>query len=189
MVKEPRPGRVKTRLGREIGMTAAAWWFRHQTHRLLRRLQDPRWELILSVAPDHEGLKSRVWPANWPRIPQGSGDLGKRMQRVFDSLPPGPICIIGADIPDISRHHVWKAFASLGPHEATFGPAPDGGYWLIGLKRSRPNPKGLFEQVRWSTPHALQDTLISLLDFRVARVDMLRDIDRANDLKEMGSAP
>ena len=186
MVKEPRPGRVKTRLGREIGMTAAAWWFRHQTHRLLRRLQDPRWELILSVAPDHEGLKSRVWPANWPRIPQGSGDLGKRMQRVFDSLPPGPVCIIGADIPDISRHHVWKAFASLGPHEATFGPAPDGGYWLMGLKRSRPSPTGLFEQVRWSTPHALQDTLISLLDFRVARVDMLRDIDRANDLEEVG---
>ena len=67
MIKEPRPGRVKTRLGREIGMTAAAWWFRHQTRRLLRRLQDPRWELILSVAPDREALQSRVWPAHLPR--------------------------------------------------------------------------------------------------------------------------
>ncbi|MDO7735951.1 MAG: DUF2064 domain-containing protein, partial [Planktomarina temperata] len=113
MVKEPRPGRVKTRLGRDIGMTAAAWWFRHQTRRLLRRLQDPRWELILSVAPDHEGLQSRIWPAHLPRIPQGSGDLGQRMKQVFDSLPPGPVCIIGADIPEISRRHIWKAFASL----------------------------------------------------------------------------
>ena len=53
MVKEPRPGRVKTRLGRDIGMTAAAWWFRHQTHKILRQLQDPRWELILAVSPDY----------------------------------------------------------------------------------------------------------------------------------------
>jgi glycosyltransferase A (GT-A) superfamily protein (DUF2064 family) len=52
----------------------------------------------------------------------------------------------------------------------------------MGLKRSRPSPTGLFEQVRWSTPHALQDTLISLAGFTVARVDMLRDIDRASDL-------
>ena len=52
MVKEPRAGRVKTRLGRDIGMTGAAWWFRHQVSRLLREVQDPRWELILSVAPD-----------------------------------------------------------------------------------------------------------------------------------------
>ena len=189
MVKEPRPGRVKTRLGRDIGMTAAAWWFRHQTRRLLRRLQDPRWELILSVAPDHEGLQSRVWPAHLPRIAQGSGDLGARMKQVFDSLPPGPVCIIGADIPEISRRHIWKAFASLGPHEAVFGPAPDGGYWLIGLKRSRPSPKGMFDKVRGSTPHALQDSQASLSDLRVAHVDMLRDIDSANDLKSLSAAP
>lgn len=189
MIKEPRPGRVKTRLGREIGMTAAAWWFRHQTRRLLRRLQDPRWELILSVAPDREALQSRVWPAHLPRIPQGSGDLGQRMKQVFDSLPPGPVCIIGADIPEISRQHIWRAFASLGPHEATFGPAPDGGYWLIGLKRCRSTPTGLFDRVRWSTTHALQDTLVSLSDLRVAHVDMLRDIDDASDLKNAGLEP
>jgi uncharacterized protein len=108
---------------------------------------------------------------------------------VFDSLPPGPVCIIGADIPEISRRHIWRAFASLGPHEAVFGPAPDGGYWLIGLKRSRPSPKGMFDKVRWSTPHALQDSLTSLSDLRVAHVDMLRDIDSANDLKSLSAAP
>jgi glycosyltransferase A (GT-A) superfamily protein (DUF2064 family) len=52
MVKEPVPGRVKTRLGRGIGMVPAAWWFRHQTARLIRRLEDPRWELVLAVTPD-----------------------------------------------------------------------------------------------------------------------------------------
>ena len=50
MVKEPRPGRVKTRLGRDIGMVGAAWWFRHQTRSLIRRLRDPRWQIVLAVA-------------------------------------------------------------------------------------------------------------------------------------------
>ena len=83
MVREPRPGRVKTRLGREIGMTAAAWWYRHQTRRLLSRLRDPRWTLLLAVSPDAQGLASRVWPLDLPRLPQGRGDLGQRMARVL----------------------------------------------------------------------------------------------------------
>jgi glycosyltransferase A (GT-A) superfamily protein (DUF2064 family) len=60
MVKAPRPGRVKTRLGRGIGMGAAAWWYRHQTRTLIRRLRDPRWQIVLAVSPDREGLASRV---------------------------------------------------------------------------------------------------------------------------------
>ncbi|MFT7190324.1 MAG: glycosyltransferase A (GT-A) superfamily protein (DUF2064 family), partial [Dinoroseobacter sp.] len=83
MVKEPRPGRVKTRLGRQIGLTASAWWFRHQTSALLRRLRDPRWQIVLAVAPDIEGLTSRIWPADLARIAQGKGDLGDRMGRIF----------------------------------------------------------------------------------------------------------
>mgnify|MGYP000911862044 CR=1 FL=1 len=47
MVKEPHPGRVKTRLGRDIGLTASAWWFRHQVAGLLRRIEDPRGDLSL----------------------------------------------------------------------------------------------------------------------------------------------
>ena len=50
MVKAPVAGRVKTRLGRDIGMTNAAGWYRHQTAGLLRRLRDPRWRIVLAVA-------------------------------------------------------------------------------------------------------------------------------------------
>tara|TARA_B110000114_G_scaffold85011_1_gene89865 strand:- start:131 stop:679 length:549 start_codon:yes stop_codon:yes gene_type:complete len=182
MVKEPRPGRVKTRLGRSIGMTTAAWWFRHQTRRILRRLQDPRWELILSVSPDHEGMQSRVWPHRLARIPQGQGDLGARMKTLFDSLPPGPACIIGADIPGVTSREIWQAFRSLGSCDATFGPAPDGGYWLIGLKRNNPTPARLFSEVRWSTATALQDTIDNIPGLRIGRVATLNDLDNANDL-------
>ncbi|MBA85992.1 MAG: hypothetical protein CML60_02570 [Rhodobacteraceae bacterium] len=181
MVKEPRAGRVKTRLGREIGMPAAAWWFRHQVARLLRRIEDPRWRVILAVAPDR-AVSSRAWPVHVRRVPQGQGNLGDRMARQMRNMPPGPVCVIGADIPDVARPHIARAFAALGAHDTVFGPAPDGGYWLVGMKRSRALPAALFRGVRWSTHHALADSIASVSGHRVSLVDMLRDVDTAADL-------
>lgn len=180
MVKEPRPGRVKTRLGREIGMIDAAWWFRRQTRVLIRRLHDPRWDLVLAVAPDAEGLTSRVWPPGLPRVPQGGGDLGHRMGRVLRSLPPGPVLICGADIPGMDRPAIAAGFAALGRAPAVLGPAPDGGYWCVGLRRTAAVPARLFANVRWSTPHALADTARALPG--AARIRPLRDVDIAADL-------
>ena len=182
MLKEPRPGRVKTRLARDIGPVAAAWWFRHQTAELLRRLDDPRWRLVLAVAPDRAGLSARIWPAHLPRIAQGPGDLGQRMARLMRGLPPGPVCIIGGDVPGIGASHIGRAFAALGRHDAAFGPAHDGGFWLVGLKRVAAPPATLFNAVRWSSQHALADSMASLPGLRIALVDRLRDVDTVADL-------
>lgn len=185
MVKEPHPGRVKTRLGRDFGMTRAAWWFRHQTRSLIRRLKDPRWTLTLAVAPDVEGMQSRVWGPKVSRIPQGTGNLGDRMARVFQSMPTGPVCIIGADIPGVTPRLINDAFSALGSHDAVFGPAPDGGFWLVGMKRVGAIPNQLFQNVRWSTDHALADTIATLPGKRVAQISMLRDVDTVADLDQV----
>lgn len=184
MTKIPKPGAVKTRLGAGVGMGPAARWFRRQSLSLIRRLSaDPKWETILAVAPDREGLEARVWPPHIPRIRQGSGDLGDRMGRVFRALPPGPVVIIGADIPGVARPDIAAAFRALSRADAVFGPAEDGGYWLIGLARGRQRaPAGLFNNVRWSTAHALADTEASLGDARIVHVRTLRDVDTAEDL-------
>ncbi|MEM6482327.1 MAG: TIGR04282 family arsenosugar biosynthesis glycosyltransferase [Pseudomonadota bacterium] len=184
MLKETRAGRVKTRLGRDIGMTDAAWWFRHQTSRLLRRVQDPRWQVVLAVAPD-TAAQSRCWPQELARFPQGRGDLGQRMARIMRGLPPGPVCIIGGDIPGITRAHLARAFSALGRHDAVFGPAPDGGFWLVGLKRVAHPPAGLFRNVRWSSPHALADSRASLGVARIALIDTLQDVDTVDDLRQL----
>ena len=188
MVKEPRPGRVKTRLGRDIGLTTSAWWFRHQVKALLRRIESPKWDVVLAVAPDVEGLCSRVWPAYLPRIPQGRGDLGDRIARVFRTLPMGPVCIIGADIPGVTRARISEAFEALGGNEAVYGPADDGGYWLVGMKRVGPVPTGLFEGVRWSTEFALEDSKRSMGKMRIADVATLRDVDTVADLKSFNQS-
>ncbi len=209
MVKQPRAGRVKTRLGRDIGMTAAAWWFRHQSAALIRCLRDPRWEIVLAVAPDR-AVAARNWPKDLKRLPQGRGNLGDRMARMLKappggnagqrpSRPPtgralhahpardrrspnGPVCLIGADIPGITRAQIARAFATLGNHDAVFGPAEDGGYWLVGLKHPCRQPPGFMRGVRWSTEHALGDTLATLPGYRIALTDILRDVDTAADL-------
>lgn len=182
MVKQPRPGRVKTRLGRDMGMVPACWWMRHQTARLLRHLRDPRWDLVLAVSPDH-AMSARDWPWDLRRIQQGPGDLGDRMGRILRRMPPGPVCIIGADIPDMSRAHIARAFARLGDHDAVFGPAPDGGFWLVGLKRISAVPMRLFETVRWSGPFALRDSVATMGSMRIAMIDTLADVDDIGDLR------
>jgi len=182
MVKEPRPGRVKTRLGKSIGMTRAAWWFRHQTQRLLARIQHPGWQTILAVSPDTEGMNSRIWPEHLARIPQGAGDLGARMNRIFDALPPGPVVIIGGDIPDITTRHITHAFRALGRNDCVFGPATDGGYWAVGLRRIGPRPANLFYGVRWSSEYALADSIDTAGGHRVALIETLNDVDTVDDL-------
>lgn len=181
MLKAPVAGRVKTRLGREIGMTTAAWWFRHQSAALIRRLQSPRWETVLFVAPD-TALHARFWPAHLPRLAQGRGDLGARMARGLRSFK-GPVVLIGGDIPDVQQGHIRRAFAQLGRNELVFGPATDGGFWLVGA-RGRV-PRGLFQNVRWSSNTTLAEAKASAGRASIGVADTLSDVDTLADLKGM----
>jgi glycosyltransferase A (GT-A) superfamily protein (DUF2064 family) len=82
--------------------------------------------------------------------------------------------------------HIREAFRVLARADAVLGPADDGGFWLIGLARRKRAPR-LFKGVRWSSKHALADTLKSLpRDFAVERIAKLRDIDDAKDLRAAG---
>lgn len=108
---------------------------------------------------------------------QGKGDLGARMSRVIAAAPTGPVVLIGSDIPAIARSHIADAFRLLGRHDVVFGPAGDGGFWLVGARR-RPRLPSLFAEVRWSTRHALADTLASLpRGISVGFVASLEDVD------------
>lgn len=180
-VKEPQAGRVKTRLGRGIGAARATAFYRHMTATVVARLgADRRWRTVLAVAPD-AALASRAWPASLERVGQGGGDLGARLERVMDGLPPGPVVIVGTDIPEIRPSHVAAAIKHLGRADAVLGPAPDGGYWLVGLKR-RPRVPRAFRRVRWSSDHALADTRANLHGLEVGLLDILVDVDEAADL-------
>lgn len=178
--RAPRLGSVKRRLAREIGDLAALRFYWQTMNDVVQRLsRDRRWDTYLAVTPG-----SARWPCGVPRLAQGGGDLGDRMTRVIRSLPPGPVVIVGTDIPDIGIAHVARAFAELGHREAVFGPAEDGGYWLVGLRR-RPFTPCLDGPIRWSTEHALADSVARLGPrVRVGMLETLIDVDTAADLKK-----
>jgi rSAM/selenodomain-associated transferase 1 len=187
MAKVPVAGRVKTRLAAEAGIATAVRFARHSVAALLRRVGiGAPWSTGLAVTPDI-AASSPLWPRGVPVIPQGGGDLGARMQRLFDRAPPGPVVIVGTDIPDLAGTHVRAAFRLLGRHDAVLGPAADGGYWLVGLRR-RPRILRPFGGVRWSSPYALSDTLANLRGHAIAQVATLHDVDTAADFARCASA-
>lgn len=184
MAKQPKAGTVKRRLARGIGTAAATRFYRTALRNTLMRLGgDPRWRTYLAVTPD-SALNAPCWPLR-PRVrhvPQGQGDLGARMQALFDAMPPGPAVLVGSDIPAISPAHVAEAFRRLGRADAVFGPADDGGYWLVGFKRS-PGRLSPFEGVPWSTDRALAATCANLKGREIALAATLSDVDTATDFE------
>jgi rSAM/selenodomain-associated transferase 1 len=161
-VRAPAYGRGKRRLAHDIGDLAAFRFERLMLGRLLRRLgHDRRWRGRIAVTPDGGRHRNRLWPNGMPVVGQGNGDLGQRMQRALGACPPGPAVLVGADIPALGPGHIAAAFHRLGRHDLVFGPAGDGGFWLVGARRS-PNLPPLFGKVRWSSPHALDDALAGL---------------------------
>jgi glycosyltransferase A (GT-A) superfamily protein (DUF2064 family) len=140
-----------------------------------------------SLLPLQEKDRMRGKSVCSDRIPQGRGGLGQRMQRIFDRCGRGPLIIVGTDIPFMTREIIVEAFRQLRHADAVFGCAEDGGYWLVGLRRI-PKRHAPFESVRWSSPHALADTLQNLRSQRIAFAATLFDIDTEADYRRYLSA-
>lgn len=174
-LKEPLPGRVKTRLAASVGAEAAASIYRAMVRVLLRQLSglaDCR--VRFCYAPDDAGESVRFWILpeimDAPEIdldhervefhPQGEGDLGARLVRATEAaFAEGyeKVAVIGSDCIEISSRWIHAALTQLnGRHDAVIGPSPDGGYHL--LATSRPLPV-LFAGIPWSSPDTCSATL------------------------------
>lgn len=185
MVKAAAMGRVKTRLGKDIGAVAATRFFRTTSRNVIGRLaSDPRWETVLAVSPD-TALGAPIWPRGLRQIGQRHGDLGVRMWRVAQQRRRGPVLIVGTDIPGITATRIALALKALAGHDAVLGPAGDGGYWCIGFSRSRAM-RSPFDRVRWSDAHALADTQAGFDSARVARTTMIEDVDNGGEFFRYG---
>lgn len=181
--RRPQYGVGKRRLAREIGDLEALRFARRSLAALRRRLADcRRWTSWIAGSPD----RPLDWAGAGRGLPQGGGNLGARMSRVLVRMPPGPVVIIGADTPGVRRADIVAAFRALGSADAVFGPAADGGYWLIGLRRPAAHPD-VFRDVRWSSPDALADTLRNLEGRRVAVLAAREDVDDAGALARLQS--
>ncbi|GGN65457.1 glycosyl transferase [Streptomyces albiflavescens] len=173
IAKEPRPGRVKTRLTppftpREAALLAEAALV--DTLRTVAATPARRRVLVLDGEPG-------AWlPPGFDVLPQCAGGLDERLAAAFAHCD-GPALLIGMDTPQVTPELLSVDFADC---DAYFGPAEDGGFWALGL--AEPDP-GLLRGVPMSTPTtgAAQRGRLVAAGLRVRDLPRLRDVDTARD--------
>lgn len=184
----PEPGKAKTRLIPALGAVAAAELHRQMTERTLTQVQLLQQSYPLTVevwfaGGDLNQMQSWLGEALQYQ-PQPDGDLGHRMAQAFQSAFDQNIkaaVIIGTDCPELSAELLTKAFQALQQTDLVLGPANDGGYYLIGLRRFVPQ---LFQSIAWSTERVFQQTIdiANRLNVSHTCLPVLTDIDRPEDL-------
>ncbi|MFC8387757.1 DUF2064 domain-containing protein [Streptomyces sp. NPDC057238] len=180
IAKEPRPGRVKTRLTPPFTPEEAASLAEAalaDTLDAVARTPARRRVLVLDGAP------GRWLPAGVEVVPQCAGGLDERLAAAFAGCD-GPALLIGMDTPQVTPELLTVDF---GDCDACFGPAEDGGFWALGL--AEPDP-GLLRGVPMSTPETGAVQRRRLARLRVRELPLLRDVDTAYDAALVaGEAP
>ena len=190
LAKAPRPGLAKTRLARAPGVgaggaAALADAFLRDTVAACGRVAGARLTLCFSPA-DAEPFFRELAP-NARVEPQRDGDLGARIDGAFDAAfraGATRAVALGMDTPHVTPERLSRAFAELERADSVFGPATDGGYYLIGLRERRPE---LFRDVEWSTPRVLAQSLecARAAGIEVALLDELFDVDDEGALERL----
>ena len=189
MAKAPVAGRVKTRLVPALGEAgAAALAGRLLEHAVRQAVAAKVGPVELCLAPDLTHPLGLQLQARHGLVlsAQGEGDLGVRMQRALEHAlrQASRVCLVGTDAPAIDAAYWRQAFDALATHDAVFGPAWDGGYALVGLRRPLPQ---IFVDTPWSTPQVMPVTRQRLVDAGVgfAELPRVHDIDEPADLAHL----
>ncbi|ALJ05064.1 hypothetical protein APS56_07955 [Pseudalgibacter alginicilyticus] len=180
-VKNIKLGKVKTRLAKTIGNQGA-----FEVYTELVKVTETATKDITTDKRIYfsDAIVDNQWKNNYKTVQQGE-DLGKRMKNAFKKgFDDGykRIVLIGSDLPDINSKHIQNGLNALNDNEVVFGPAEDGGYYLIGLNKLYPF---IFENKPWSQTHLLKDTLHELQQKNIpySLLQTLNDIDTFEDLK------
>ncbi|MDY8108544.1 TIGR04282 family arsenosugar biosynthesis glycosyltransferase [Fulvimarina sp. 2208YS6-2-32] len=176
LAKAPILGTVKTRLAGTIGAHEVLILYRRLLARTVAGVRDPRWDTVLAVSPDETACDDALWPPLPRRMAQGTGDLGARMLRpLARAANDAPVLVVGSDIPGLSARQIAAAFRALEVAPFVFGPALDGGFYLVGAREAPPGT--LFDGVEWSAPTTLRSVVGNLPPGRHATIETLDDLD------------
>lgn len=184
----PEPGKTKTRLIPALGTVGAANLQRQMTEYTVSQVKQLQNATGISLEIRFSGGNLQLMQ-DWLGLglvyqSQGEGDLGSRMARsLFDSFQSSmeQVIIIGTDCPGVNSQILTQAFEQLHTFDLVLGPAIDGGYYLIGLRRLIPE---LFANIDWGTSQVLQQTvdIAKELNISLAYLPALADVDLPEDL-------
>jgi rSAM/selenodomain-associated transferase 1 len=180
--RNPELGKAKTRLAKSVGDETAL--------EIYKFLLDKTKEVTQNISCDkavYYSVKVRdndIWDTNiYQKHQQKGEDLGIRMQNAFkNSFDAGyeKVMIVGSDLFDLTPNHINQAFDKLNTNDVLIGPAEDGGYYLLGMKKLQPN---IFQNKEWGTSTVRKDTLNDLQKVTVHLLDELNDVDVIEDIE------
>lgn len=181
--RNPELGKVKQRLAAKLGDEKAL--------HVYERLLSYTWQITHQLPVEKEihwsdGVPlGSCWEADYKQLLQQGDDLGERIELAFErAFARGMqrVIIIGSDCRELTQEHLEEAFELLGKHGAVVGPAEDGGYYLLGLRRMY---QGIFRMMPWGTDQIAKRTLETLhsQEVDVTLLPKLSDIDRPDDLE------
>lgn len=184
-VKNRKPGTVKTRLASSIGNKAALDVYSKLVEITSAAASEVDVKRLVSYSGNVEkgdAFDDKLFDKNI----QSGDDLGTRMLNAFDkAFADGnrKVVLIGSDCPEISAKIIQNAFQKLDDADCVFGPASDGGYYLIGLRKRIPQ---LFKEMEWSVETVLDESRKRLesLSVHYNLLPVLNDIDNLEDLKK-----
>jgi hypothetical protein len=186
-VKRPIPGRVKTRLAADLGAERAAELYAAFTSDLVDRFRTLADRRVLGFAPDDTAAREhfdQLAQYEFELWPQPDVSLGERMQAFFESqFAAGAerVVLIGSDSPSLPVAIVEEAFARLAETDVVLGPATDGGYYLVGQRKTC---HAIFEEIDWSESAVLSQTVerIAACKATLSLLTPWYDIDTTDDL-------
>jgi len=186
-IKFPEPGKVKTRLGAQIGNELACACYRlflGQTFDLLKATSAET--VIVAYEPQSRAAEfGKIIPVEFESMPQCAGTLGDRMTHAFTTAfeqGSDQVIAFGSDSPTVPHSYIEDAIKRLSRADITLGASEDGGYYLIGLKKMH---RRLFEGIAWSSENVLSETLARAeeLKLEVGRIPEWYDIDDLETLQ------
>jgi rSAM/selenodomain-associated transferase 1 len=182
--RNPVLGQCKTRLAASVGDETALAIYKF----LLKHTA----EVTQDLQPDKEVHYSDtigeddMWdPELYRKKMQWGANLGERM---YNAIKAGfesgyqRVVLIGSDLYDLSTADLERAFEALGKHKVVLGPAQDGGYYLLGMKKLIP---AVFKNKKWGTDTVLKDTLADLDKTKVKLLETKNDVDVLDDIRDI----
>ncbi len=179
--RNPELGKVKTRLARSVGDKTALNIYKFLITKTIKSTL--RVNADKAVYYSVKVRENDIWDSKTYQKHQQKGeDLGIRMLNAFQNgFKSGyeKIIIIGSDLYDLSTEEIDKAFEYLNSNDVVIGPALDGGYYLLGMKKLY---KNIFQNKAWGTETVRKDTLKNLIDSKVKLLEKKNDIDVYEDI-------
>jgi uncharacterized protein len=186
-VKFPEPGKVKSRIASGLGAEKAAGIYSLMAETIIKKVTEPdTHETTIFFDPPGRENEIIEWLGGGKHSyeRQEGTTIGERMSNAFHSVfseGAEKAVLIGSDIPEITPDTVRTAFDGLDETDVVLGPAADGGYYLIGLRRPEP---GLFRDIDWSTDKVLSQTIERINESQLGYnlLEILRDVDTFDDI-------